>query len=139
MAFRFQIAEAHKARRPIVVLIGEVLEGSIRVGDQVSVPLASGTRFVGQVMGVLHSWPDTGSYAAVHVDEQDKPIGIGVERRDCHEAADIATGVATGANEALHLTAAALPVILVPPVPAAAAGERWRSATKHFNTTKRFP
>ena len=29
-------------------------------------------------------------------------------------------------NEALHLTAAALPVILVPPAPAAAAGELWR-------------
>ena len=26
----------------------------------------------------------------------------------------------------LHLTAAALPIILVPPAPAAAAGERWR-------------
>ena len=33
-------------------------------------------------------------------------------------------------NQPLHLTAAALPVILVPPAPAAAAGERWRFVAK---------
>lgn len=98
MAFRFQIAAAHKARRPVVVLVGEVLEGGVRVGDRVSVPLADGTRFVGRVVGVLHHWPDTGIYSFVEAGSQNKPVGIGVERRGRHQADDIALGVATAAE-----------------------------------------
>jgi hypothetical protein len=97
MTFRFQIAEARKARRPIVVLIGTVLEGSVRVGDPVSVPLADGARFVGAVAGVLHGWPDTAMHSSASADEQGRTIGLGVRRPDRHQADDIASGIVTSA------------------------------------------
>jgi hypothetical protein len=94
LALRFQITEAHKAKAPIIVLIGELLEGEIRFGDRLSVPLKDGTRFTGKVMGIVRPYPDTGMYEVVRTGEHDKLVGIGIWRQ-CHEVDDIARGIVT--------------------------------------------
>lgn len=95
--FRFQIKEASRARWPIVALIGDVLEGGIRAGDQVSVPLVDGARFVGRVMGIAHAWPDPTPYTEVTAGEKLGQVAIGVRRTDPHSAQDIALGIVTDA------------------------------------------
>jgi hypothetical protein len=97
MTFRFQIIEAGRARKPIVVLIGKILEGEVNAGDRLVIPLSDGTEFVGTVMGILHQYPDTKMYSYANCEEKLEAIGIGVWRSDCHKADDIADGVATNA------------------------------------------
>lgn len=101
MTFRFKITEAHLARKPIVVLIGNILEGEIWVGDRLVVPLCEGTEFVGTVEGILHTYDtqtykhDTQMYDYASIKEGLDLIGIGVWRSDCHEVRDIFCGLAT--------------------------------------------
>ena len=99
MSFRFQITAAHPARRPVIVLEGEVLEGSVQAGDRLSVPLVAGGRIVGTVLGVEHGWPRRGSCVALRAGEQDKPVGLGVGFPAGCQASDIAPGVVIAAHD----------------------------------------
>jgi hypothetical protein len=96
MAFRLQITEAHRAGPRFIVLVAEVLEGEIRVGDLLAVPLANGTRFTSEVLGIIGTWPDTKNYPRDYpracVGDPPGQIGVAVWRPDQHEASDIAIG-----------------------------------------------
>jgi hypothetical protein len=95
--FRFRIDESFPAKPPIIVLVGQLLEGDVRHGDRIAVPLRGGGRFVGQVAGVLRGRLDAVSDSAAAA-EALPWLGVGVNRPGCHTAEDIDTGVATHAE-----------------------------------------
>lgn len=92
VTFRFQITEACRARKPIIVLIGRIVEGEIRIGEQLVVPLCNGTEFVGTVMGILHTFPDWQMYQSASIKDELETIGIGICRADSDEFKDILCG-----------------------------------------------
>lgn len=89
---RFQITGVYRARKPIIVLAGTILEGEVQNGDQLIVPLRDDTEFVGTVMGILHGLQ---MYESASFEDELQEIGIGVWRSDCHEFRDVLCGLAT--------------------------------------------
>jgi hypothetical protein len=97
VAFRFQIRETWKARPPVVVLTGDLLEGEVRVGDRIAVPLTDGSTLVRVVLGLLAGRADLSAEAASVADGFEW-VGIGFERRDGQRTEDIALGTVTDAE-----------------------------------------
>jgi len=94
--FRFRIDESFLAKPPIVVLVGQLLEGAVRRGDRIAVPLHGGGQFVGPVTGILRGRLDEIADSA-ESGETFKWLGVGVSRPGPHTVADIGTGVTTDA------------------------------------------
>src|SRR4051794_9348870 len=99
MAFRFQIKEAWRSRTPVVVLTGDLLEGTVRVGDRVAVPLIGGGALVRVVVGLLPGRPDR-SIEVASADDGFEWVGVAFERRDGQRTDDIAPGIVTIADPA---------------------------------------
>jgi len=79
-----------------VVLVGQLLEGAVRRGDRIAVPLRGGGQFVGPITGVLRGRLDEVADSA-ESGESLKWLGVGVSRTGPHTVADIGTGVTTDA------------------------------------------
>jgi hypothetical protein len=95
--FRFRIDESFVAKPPIVVLVGQLLEGTVRRGDRIVVPLRGGSHMVSPVTGVLRGRLDEVSDSA-DAGEALKWVGVGVSRFGPHTVEDIDTGVTTNAE-----------------------------------------
>jgi hypothetical protein len=95
--FRFRIDESFLGKPPIVILVGQLLEGTVRRGDRIVVPLRGGSYFIGPVTGILRGRLDEVSDSA-DAGETLKWLGVGVNRIGPHTVGDINTGVTTDAE-----------------------------------------
>lgn len=103
MPFRFRINERWKARPPVVVLTGDLLEGEVRIGDLVVVPLLDGGTLKAKVIAVLPGWADR-TVEAASVGDGYEWVGIAFERQGDHRADDIALGCASDPATGKSLT-----------------------------------
>jgi hypothetical protein len=94
MGFQFDIHSVSKARRPIVLLHGEVMDGELGLGERVSVPLTDGHRVAGDVVGILKSWEE--GYRRVAVGEPAGTVFLAVRLPSSREMDEVVAGVATG-------------------------------------------
>jgi hypothetical protein len=75
------------------------LEGEVRIGDRLLVPLCDEMEFIGTVMGILHQNDFLRIYESASFKYEPETIGIGVWRSGCHEYRDILCGLATNVED----------------------------------------
>jgi hypothetical protein len=95
--FRFRIIETGRMRKPVVWILGNILEGTIHQGDLLSVPLRDGTMAIARIVEILH--PSRASIESViesvSFEEHGETMAMLTIYRGCHEFEDISCDVAS--------------------------------------------
>jgi hypothetical protein len=95
--FRFQIVETGRMRKPVVWILGNILEGTIHLDDRLSVPLRDGTTAIARIVEILH--PGRASIKSViksvSFGECEDDMVMLTIYRGCHESEDISCDVAS--------------------------------------------
>jgi hypothetical protein len=92
--FRFQIVETGRARKSVIWLSGNILEGTIHQGDRLAVPLRDGTMLIARTVGLMLSIRGTDPESVSFEEHGDKTIVIAIWR-DSHESEDILCDIAS--------------------------------------------
>jgi hypothetical protein len=91
--FRFQIVETGRMRKPVVWILGNILEGTIHLDDRLSVPLRDGTTAIARIVEIL--LPNRAYVESASFGEYGETMVMLTIYRGCHEVEDILCDVAS--------------------------------------------